>query len=463
MNLKENLDELIDFIDSKRKLILTALISVLGSILLIIVFLVSSDELSVSKEANILLKNIEQRKYSIALSNYENWEEEFSKSKMKRFNKAVSKKINKLLLDSGDNYINGQISKEQYVGLINTINSIDGIIVDLTKIEEQCKRVDEMYKEENIKYENAISYINTASILNGISDSLDIYKNNIEEINQSRKLYEIALKDQENKNYYEAITSYDKVLKEDKKYYELANKNKKECISLMYNYYIEKSKEANKEGNYEEALQYIEYIKEYYVDDETISKLEKQYQSNLDMYTLTYSDIINLISKKSGKNKDNLSVNFFQQMVGEYKYYYTEVYEYDTLIDEVLIDAKTKKIYSYNDSNKNYKTNYSDGYFRVKPDGSIQFAISKENARFILEKKLDEKQNKYKKIVSITKDKVSKYIDKDINIEEELKNNSDLYYYEVVNKGLFKKKEVYIINMYNKNVYSITSDGIKNY
>lgn len=463
MNLKENLDELIDFIDSKRKLILTALISVLGSILLIIVFLVSSDELSVSKEANILLKNIEQRKYSIALSNYENWEEEFSKSKMKRFNKAVSKKINKLLLDSGDNYINGQISKEQYVGLINTINSIDGIIVDLTKIEEQCKRVDEMYKEENIKYENAISYINTASILNGISDSLDIYKNNIEEINQSRKLYEIALKDQENKNYYEAITSYDKVLKEDKKYYELANKNKKECISLMYNYYIEKSKEANKEGNYEEALQYIEYIKEYYVDDETISKLEKQYQSNLDMYTLTYSDIINLISKKSGKNKDNLSVNFFQQMVGEYKYYYTEVYEYDTLIDEVLIDAKTKKIYSYNDSNKNYKTNYSDGYFRVKSDGSIQFAISKENARFILEKKLDEKQNKYKKIVSITKDKVSKYIDKDINIEEELKNNSDLYYYEVVNKGLFKKKEVYIINMYNKNVYSITSDGIKNY
>ena len=40
---------------------------------------------------------------------------------MNRLNKSVSKKINKLLLDSGDKYITGQISKEQYIGLINTI------------------------------------------------------------------------------------------------------------------------------------------------------------------------------------------------------------------------------------------------------------------------------------------------------------------------------------------------------
>ena len=53
-------------------------------------------------------------------------------------------------------------------------------------------------------------------------------KNNIEEINQSRKIYKSALKYQTDKKYYEAITSYDKVLQIDKKYYELANKNKKE-------------------------------------------------------------------------------------------------------------------------------------------------------------------------------------------------------------------------------------------
>lgn len=463
MNLKGKIDKWVDFIDSKKKTIITVSLSILGFIVLLIIFLVSSDELSVSKESNILVKNIEERKYSIALNNYENWEKEFSQSKMNRLNNLVSKKINKLLLDSGDKYITGQISKEQYIGLINTINALENINVDLKKIIEQAKRLDEMYKEENVKYETAISYINTASIINGMANSLDVYKNNIEEINQSRKLYKSALKAQENKKYYEAINSYDKVLQIDKKYYELANKNKKECIELMYDYYIDKSKESNKNGDYEEALQYIDYLKEYYIDNETILELEKQYQANLAMYTLTTDDILNLIAKKSDKKKSNLSVNSFQQMVDDKKYYYTEVYEYDTLIDEVLIDAKSKKVYSYKDLNKDYKTNYSDGYFRVTSDGSIQFAVSEEKAQFILEKKLEENKNKYKKITSVSKDKMYKYIDNQKDLEKQLNNDGDVYYYLIVNKGLFKKKEVYIINMYTEKVYSIDDNGIKNY
>lgn len=463
MNLKEKFDKWIDFIDSKKKAIITISLSILGFIVLIIIFLVSSEELSVSKESNILVKNIEQRKYSIALNNYENWEKEFSTSKMNRFNKSVSKKINKLLLDSGDNYINSQISKEQYIGLINTINAIDGIDVDLKRIIEQAKRVDEMYKEESIKYEIAISYINTASIINGMTNGLDIYKNSIEEINQSRKIYKSAVNDQAEKKYYEAIVSYDKVLQSDKKYYDLSNKNKKECIELMYNYYIEKSKEANKAGNYEEALEYIDYIKDYYEDDETILELEKEYQTNLEMYTLTTEDILNLIAKKSNKKKEYLSVNAFQQMIEDKKYYYTEVYEHDTLIDEVLINAKTKNIYSYKDSSKSYNTDYSDGYFRVKSDGSIQFAISEDKAKFILEQKLDKKKNKYKNILDISKDKIDKYINNKTNIEKELNNELDIYYYKVVNKGFFKKKEVYAINMYTEKVYLINEDSIENY
>lgn len=463
MNLKEKFEEWIDFIDSKKKTIITISLSILGFIVLVIIFLVSSEELSVSKESNILVKNIEERKYSIALNNYENWEKEFSQSKMNRFNNLVSKKIDKLLLDSGDEYITGQISKEQYIGLINTINALEDINVDLEKIIEQAKRVDEMYQEENIKYDTAISYINTASIINGMANSLDVYKNNIEEINQSRKLYESALKDQENKKYYEAINSYDKVLQIDKKYYELANKNKKECIELMYDYYIEKSKESNKTGDYEEALQYIDYLKEYYIDNETILELEKQYQDNLAIYTLTTDDILNLIAKKSEKKKENLSVNSFQQMIDDKKYYYTEVYEHDILIDEVLIDAKSKTIYSYKDLNKDYQTSYSDGYFRVTSDGSIQFAISEEKAKFILEKRLEENKNEYKEIMSVSKDKIYKYIDDETDLDKKLKNDGDLYYYEVVNKGLFKKKEVYIINMYSEEVYLIDDDGIKNY
>ncbi|WP_290459495.1 hypothetical protein [Romboutsia ilealis] len=96
-------------------------------------------------------------------------------------------------------------------------------------------------------------------------------------------------------------------------------------------------------------------------------------------------------------------------------------------------------------------------------DGSIQFAISEENAQLILEKKLAEKQNKYKKIISVSNDKIEKYIDNKVDLEEKLKKDGDVYYYKVVNKGLFKKKEVYIINMYTEKLYLIDDDGIKDY
>ncbi len=42
---------------------------------------------------------------------------------MERFNKSVSKKINKLLLNSGDKYLDGDISQESFIGLINTVKN----------------------------------------------------------------------------------------------------------------------------------------------------------------------------------------------------------------------------------------------------------------------------------------------------------------------------------------------------
>lgn len=463
MNFRELFDKLIDFIDRHRKSIVTILISILGFILLMIVFFVSSDELSVGNESNILLKNIEQRQYSIAIDYYQSCEKKFSDAKMRRLNKSVSKKINKLLLDSGDKYIIGQVTKEYYIGLINTINTLENIKIDLKKIVDQADRINEMYKNENIKYNEAISYISTASILNGIGDSLDIFKHEMQEIYQSRQVYDSALKEQKSNNYYEAIQLYDKVLEEDKKYYELASKNKKECIELMYDHYIEESKEANKKGNYEEALQYIEYIKTYYIEDESILKLEKEYKKNLSMYTLTSEDILNLIAKKSAKKKENLSINSFQQMIDEKKYYYVEVFEYDKLIDEVLIDAKNRLVYSYKDLEKDYKTNYSDGYFRVKTDGSIEFAISEDKAQFILSEKLQENKVKYKSITSIEKEKIYKYISNKIDVDKILGEEANLFYYQLVNKGFFKGKQIYLINMYTKKVYLISKDSIVNY
>ena len=44
-----------------------------------------------------------------------------------------------------------------------------------------------------------------------------------------------------------------------------------------------------------------------------------------------------------------------------------------------------------------------------------------------------------------------------------IKDNGDIYYYEIVNKGLFKKKEIYIIDMYTEKVYSVNGNNISEY
>ena len=93
MKFGELLNKCLDIIDNNRKAIITVSLSILGLILLALVFFVSSDEVSVGNEANILLKNIEQRKYSIALENYQEWEKEFSTSKMNRLNKSAGYNI----------------------------------------------------------------------------------------------------------------------------------------------------------------------------------------------------------------------------------------------------------------------------------------------------------------------------------------------------------------------------------
>ena len=102
MNFKETLDKYIDIIDENRNKIVTGSLVILGVIALIIILVLSSDELSVKKEANVLLKNIEQREYSIALEHYNNYKNQFSESKMRRLNKSLSGKINQLLTESGD-------------------------------------------------------------------------------------------------------------------------------------------------------------------------------------------------------------------------------------------------------------------------------------------------------------------------------------------------------------------------
>lgn len=275
MNFRDLFEKAVDFIDEKRKSIVAISLSTLGVIVLIIVFFLSSNEFSVGNEANELLKIIEKRQYSIAVDYYTSIEKKFSDSKMERFNKSVSKKINKLLLNSGDKYLDGDISQESFIGLINTVKELKKISIDVDDLLTQADRVREMYKEENTTYDIAINYINTVSILNGIGSNLDVYKQNIETIKESRDVYNSAVKDQKAYKYYEAIEKYNKVLKEDEKYYSMAQNGKEQCIEEMYDYYISRAEEANTSGDYERALQYIEYLKEDYSDNEKVQSLEK--------------------------------------------------------------------------------------------------------------------------------------------------------------------------------------------
>ncbi|MDB0441602.1 UbiD family decarboxylase [Clostridioides difficile] len=463
MNFRDLFEKTVDFIDEKRKSIVAVSLSALGILVLIIVFFLSSNEFSVGNEANELLKIVEKRQYSIAVDYYASVDKKFSDSKMERFNKSVSKKINKLLLNSGDKYLDGDISQENFIGLINTVKSLDKININVDDLITQADRVGEMYREENITYNVAISYINTISILNGIGGNLDVYKQNVETIKESRDVYDSAVKDQKVYKYYDAIEKYNKVLKEDEKYYNLAQNAKKQCIEEMYDYYISKAEEANTSGDYEKALQYIDYLKEDYSDDEKVQSLEKKYKKNLSLYTLTSDDIVNIISKKSGKEKANLSINSLPQMVKNDKYYYAEVYEYDKLINEVLISAKTKDLYSYKDGKKDYKADYGEGYFRILEDGSYQFGITKDKAKFVLTNTLDEKENKYKKVDILDIEKADKYVKSKKSLEELFGKQKNIYYYAVVNKGLFRGKEVYAINIYNEKIYSISEKGLGEY
>lgn len=456
MNLGNIFYKIAYYLDEKRKIIITICLSILGFIVLGFVFFLSSDEFSISDESNILLKNIEQRRYSEAVENYDTWSKKFSESKMKRLNDSITAKLNQLLLENGDNYINKKLSKENYVGFINTINSLTDIQIDLKRIQEQAKRVSEIYANEGTDYETAISYINIVSSLNGMENDLEQYKYEINEVNESRKAYEIANHNKKTHKYYEAIESYNKVSEKDKKYYFLAEEEKQECIEQMYDYYIEKSKDANKNGDYEEALKYISYLKKYYPDDNALIELENLYKENLETYNLTLDDILNIIANKGNHLKESLSVEYFPQMIEDKKFYYIEVYKYDELIDEVLIDAKDKKVYSYKDSNKSFNSDYYDGYFRVLENGQIQFAITEDEAKFIVEEKIKEEDKDYKDINILQEDEMNKYINSDL--ETLLEEESTLYYPVLVNNGWFKKKDLYFVNMYTKEVFVLNEN-----
>lgn len=461
MNFKETYDKVVNLIyDSRRNIVKISFLA-LALLLLLIVLYFSSDNFNINNEVNTLVTYIEDRQYSMAEYYYDDIEKEFSDSKMNRFNKKVSNKLSSLLINRGDKYINSQITKEQYMGLVNIVNALNTISIEPTNLIDLGKRVDEMYKEENITYESASSFLQITSSLKGINEGLDEYKQHIKTLYESRQIYKEGTKNQSIKKYHEAIILYDKVLKEDKQYYSLAQNAKQECIKVMYDYYINNAKDFADEGKYEESLKYLSYLKPYYDEDE-INDLEEKYNKYISNYTMTSDDIISLIARRSNENKNDLSVVSYLQTVDGKRYYYGEVIKNDKVINEVLIDTETKELYSYKSDKKDYDCSYSDAFFKIDENsGQIILSINQNEAKSILEDKLEENEKKYKSIKLLDKDKQEKYSNDDL--KNMINQNGNIYYYFIVKTGWFKPREIYIINIYDKTTYNLTKDEIQHF
>ena len=227
----------------------------------------------------------------------------------------------------------------------------------------------------------------------------------------------------------------------------------------MHDYYIREAKSLAQEGKYEEALKDLSYLKPYY-NEEEISKLEDEYNKYISNYTMTSDDIINLICRRSDENKNDLSVVSYLQTVNGKRYYYGEVLKDEKVINEVLIDTETKRLYSYKSDKKEYNCNYSDAYFKIDEEsGEIILSIDKEKAKIILEDKFKEEEKKYKNIELLNDKKIEKYMNDDL--KKKIEENGDIYYYFLVKTGWFKPKEVYMVNMYNKIIYTLADDKVQ--
>ena len=280
--MKGFFEKIVEFIDRNNKIIIKSALTVLGIILIGIFIMFTADNFSVGSESNKLVGYIEKRNYSEAISYYDKIKEEFSDTKMNRLSKSLSKKVNKILVTYGDKYIKGEIGKDYFISLINIINELDTVYIDTDSIINQAKRVNDLYLQEKISYNTAMGYIQAVSTLKISKNEIYVYAKKIDVIEDSRKVYNEGVENQNKKMYKEAIEDFDKVITDDKRYYELAQDKKEECIKEMYDYYVEMAKTENKNGNYQKALEYIDYLKQYYLDDDELDALSSEFEKNLE-------------------------------------------------------------------------------------------------------------------------------------------------------------------------------------
>jgi len=132
------------------------------------------------------------------------------------------------------------------------------------------------------KFDEAVSNFNTSlkygkKFKKDINDKINL----ITKLKTSKSNFQEAEKLMQDKKYLHAIESFNKVIKEDEKRYELSLKKADESKKLFIKENIDEAKKSSEEKKYNDALNYLDVaLKEFPQDEETLN-LQKQYKEAL--------------------------------------------------------------------------------------------------------------------------------------------------------------------------------------
>lgn len=208
-------------------------LSIFATLFLSIILITVTFTLSEKNDINVLILNVEKREYSKVITKYNTMKKQNSEKQMDKLNEILGNKIDNVILNNTEQYIKDKMSIEKFIGLLNTIDYLENINISYGRINIDCKSVMNLYLKEKISYNKARSYFDAISSFAENNSQVDLIKEDVKLIYQSRELYKQSLDFKSKGNYRQAIEGFNKVSNTDTKYYSKAQKNIDECMEFL--------------------------------------------------------------------------------------------------------------------------------------------------------------------------------------------------------------------------------------
>lgn len=192
-------------------------------------------------QVNSFFKLVEVKKYDDAKAKYSGISSDMIK---KLVNKKIIKEINTIKKD----FDNGKLSYNQVWELLNFYQSTD--------------------EEKTAK------------------EMIDL----IQKLSSSQSNMDFALEKQKLKDYFAAIPSFKKVIKEDKKNFSRAQIEVNNSIKAMYDYYLNLAQESSSKNDNYTSLKILKDLSEYYLNDDTIISRQRAYEEIYVKEVITQTD-----------------------------------------------------------------------------------------------------------------------------------------------------------------------------